>query len=342
MRGNAVAGHRIHFFGADLDFNRHAVHAEQRGVQALVAVHFRDGDKVLELARHRLVQIVHGTKHAITGIHLISNDTEGKYIGDVFERALLQLHLLVDAVQMLLAANDPAGQAFALETGHQRRFDLRHQLFAMAADAFHCGFDQRCPHRIQHAKAQLLELHADVVHAKTIGDGGVDIDGFLGDAAALLGTQHFQRAHVVQTVGQFDEDDANVFRHRQRHLLEVLGLHFGLGAEIQFVEFADAIDQVGHRLAELAGDGLTREAGVFNGVVQHGGHQALMVHVHFLQDAGYGQRVRYVGFAAAAGLAVVGLRRVVVGAPDQVDLGRLEVGREFAGERVYGVHVNSC
>ena len=63
-----------------------------------------------------------------------------------------------------------------------------------------------------------------------------------------------------------------------------------------------------------------------------------MVHVHVLQDAGHCQRMRYVGFAAAADLAIMGLGRVVKCAPDQVDLGRLEISGKFAGQCVYGVH----
>ena len=36
--------------------------------------------------------------------------------------------------------------------------------------------------------------------------------------------QVLDRAHVVQAVGELDEDDAQVARHRQQHLAEVLGL----------------------------------------------------------------------------------------------------------------------
>ena len=41
----------VHVLGADLDLDRHAVGADQRGVQRLVAVRLRDRDVVLELAR---------------------------------------------------------------------------------------------------------------------------------------------------------------------------------------------------------------------------------------------------------------------------------------------------
>ena len=56
VRGHARFGHPVHVARADLKFHRRAVRADQRGMQRLIAVHLRDGDVILELARHRLVQ----------------------------------------------------------------------------------------------------------------------------------------------------------------------------------------------------------------------------------------------------------------------------------------------
>ena len=47
---------------------------------------------------------------------------------------------------------------------------------------------------------------------------------------ALLG-QVLQRAHVVQAVGELDQDDADVVDHGQEHLAEVLGLALLGGGE---------------------------------------------------------------------------------------------------------------
>jgi hypothetical protein len=159
--------------------------------------------------------------------------------------------------------------------------------------------------------------------------------GFLGDAPALLAGQHFQGAHVVQAVGQLDQDHADVTRHGHGHLLEVLGLGLGLGLEVHLGQLADPVDQFRDGFAELRGERFLGDAGVLDHVVQHRGHQALMVHVHVGEDVGDGERVGDVGFAAAAALAVVGLLGVEVGAADQVDLIRGQVGRESVGEGIY-------
>ena len=180
-------------------------------------------------------------------------------------------------------------------------------------------------------EAEVLELNAHGVHAQAVGNGGVDLEGFLGDAPAFFAGQHFQGAHVVQAVGQLDQDHADIAGHGHGHLLEVFGLRLGLGLEVHLGQLADPIDQFGHGLAKLLAEGFLGDAGVFDHIVQHGRHQALMVHVHVGEDAGHGQRVGYVGLATAAALPIVGLFGVEIGAPDQVDLFGAKVGRQPFG-----------
>ena len=52
----------------------------------------------------------------------------------------------------------------------------------------------------------------------------VDLHRLAGDALLLLDRQGVQRAHVVEPVGELDEDDPDVLGHRQQHLSDVLGL----------------------------------------------------------------------------------------------------------------------
>ena len=44
----------VHFFSADLEFNRRAIRADDSGVQRLVAIELGDGNVILELAWHGL------------------------------------------------------------------------------------------------------------------------------------------------------------------------------------------------------------------------------------------------------------------------------------------------
>ena len=157
---------------------------------------------------------------------------------------------------------------------------------------------------------------------ETVGDAGVDLERLTGDATLLLGAQGTEGTHVVEAVGQLDDDDADVLGHRQHHLLEVLGLGDGLVLEGDLGQLRDAIHQQGDGFAELACQCLEGHAGVFDDIVQHGGHQALMVHVHIGENVRHRQRVGDVRLAGAPPLAVVCLLSVVKGAFDLLDLVR--------------------
>jgi hypothetical protein len=56
-------------------------------------------------------------------------------------------------------------------------------------------------------------------------------------------------AHVVQAIGELDEDDAHVARHREQHLAEILGLRV-LGSRTRAVDLRDAVHQLRHGLAK--------------------------------------------------------------------------------------------
>ena len=142
MRGNAVVGQLFHLFGTDLNFDRYPVHAEQGGMQGLVAVGLGNRDVVLEAAREGLVQAVHGAEHAVAGVGLVDDDAEGVDVHDLVERLLLAAHLLVDAVQVLLAAHHLALQPFALQTGLQRLENAVEQVLAIAPGVAHGAVDQ--------------------------------------------------------------------------------------------------------------------------------------------------------------------------------------------------------
>ncbi len=142
----------------------------------------------------------------------------------------------------------------------------------------------------------------------------------------------------MQAVGELDQNHPDIAGHGQGHLLEVLGLGFGLALEGHLGQLADPVHQLGNGVAKLLDQSILGNAGVFDYVVQHGRHQALMVHVHVGEDIGYGKGMGNVRLAAASGLAVVGLLGVEIGAPDQVDLIRLKVIAKGVGKNFYRRH----
>ena len=163
--------------------------------------------------------------------------------------------------------------AFLLQGGFDLVANLVHQLLAMTAGAAQRRVDAPGAHGVEGVEAQVLELHAHAVHAQAHGDGGVDIQCFPGDAPGLGRLQYPQGAHIVESVGQLHQDDANIPGHGQGHFLEVLGLFFLEGLELHLGELADPVHQLGHGGPELLADGALGDAGVLYDIVQHGSHQ---------------------------------------------------------------------
>ena len=107
-------------------------------------------------------------------------------------------------------------------------------------------------------------------------------------------------AHVVQAVGQLDEDHPKILRHGHEQLAEVFGLlRLGRG-QLQVGQLGDAIDQFGDLFAKQLGDLGIGGFGVFNGVVQQGGDDGGIIKLLFGQDGGDGNRMGEIGFTRLA------------------------------------------
>ena len=146
--------------------------------------------------------------------------------------------------------------------------DLINQLFSITA-----GSPARCleaprPHWIQCFQAQIFKLHAHLVHPKAHGDRRIDIQCLTGNALDFFAIQYAQSAHVVQSVSQFDKNDADIPRHSQRHFLEVLSLSELNGVELHMSEFADTVYQLSNFLAKLRANIFFVDAGILYNVMQ--------------------------------------------------------------------------
>jgi hypothetical protein len=150
------------------------------------------------------------------------------------------------------------------------------------------------------AEGQFLQFAVERVEAEPVGDRRVDVRAFRGDAAPLFGAHRVQRLHVVQAVGELDQDHAHVARHGQQHLAEVLRLGFLEALVLDAVELGDAIDQFGGDLAEALGDLLLGDRRVFHHVVQQRGDQRVRVEMPAGQGFRHRQRMGDVGLAADA------------------------------------------
>ena len=162
-------------------------------------------------------------------------------------------------------------------------------------------------------EGKIFQFAAHFAHAEAVRDGRVDFERFARDPFAPLRAQTAQRAHVVQPVGQFDDDDADIVHHRQQHLAIAFRLAVFGGEEIDLAEFGDAVDAARDFIAEVLLDVGGGDGGVFHNVVQQAGLDADDVHAHVGEDLRHGERMAHVRLARRAHLARVILRGELIG-----------------------------
>ena len=133
--------------------------------------------------------------------------------------------------------------------------------------------------------------------------------------------QRAQRAHVVEPVGELDEDDADVLRHGQEHLADVLGLLLLVATGAELGQLGDAVDEVRDLRPEALLDVAEVVLGVLGDVVEQRRRDRHRVEAELGQDLGHGQRMGDVRLAAGPLLALVGLDGEAVGPFDGLQVG---------------------
>ena len=156
--------------------------------------------------------------------------------------------------------------------------------------------------------------------------GPVDVARLLRDLEPPLLGEVVQRPHVVEPVGQLDQDHADVVDHRQQHLAEVLGLPLLARGELDRAELGDALDDVRDVGAEKLLDALDRRLRVLDDVVEQPGGDGDDVELHVGEEIGHLERMDEIRLAGMADLSLVLEGGEDVRPPEQFDVG-LGVGR---------------
>jgi len=144
-----------------------------------------------------------------------------------------------------------------------------------------------------------------------------------GRCAPAARAEKAERAHVVETVGQLDQNHADVFHHG-RSILRTLSAGAPRGEEIELGELGDAIHAARHLFAEFLANLLDGDAGILDHVVQQTGLDGDRIHAHVGEDESDGGRVDHVGLAGVARLPSCHWRakRKALSRADRSSLGR--------------------
>ena len=331
VRRNAFFGHGVHGLGANLELHGRAQRAHQRGVQRLVAVGLGDGDVVFEAPRNRLEQLVQDAHGQVTLGQAADDDAKAEDVIHLRKRQTLFAHLVVDGKQRFLAAVDLHGQLGLRKRLFHIALNALNDVAPVAACLLHRLGQRPVAPRPKVLERQLLQFAVGLVQAQPVRNGRVNVQRVAGHTHAFGRGHRVHGAHVVQAVGQLDEDHAHVARHRQQHFAEGLGLRFFTRRELQLVELGQPVHQLGGGRTKAFDQLDLGDAAVFHRVVHERGHDGLHIELPVGTQAGHGDRVGDVGFTAGAELAQVGFVSKAVGFAHAFQIGGVEIV-ELAGE----------
>ncbi len=221
-----------------------------------------------------------------------------------------------------------AGNVRLLELALEDARRRLHMLLAVAPALGHHRLDLRVLPRVQPLEREVLELPLDGVDAEPVRDRRIDLERLLRLLELLLPAEVLDRPHVVQPVGELDEDDARIPRHRHDHLAVVLDLRVLAARELDPRELRDALDELRDLVAELALDVGDVTARVLDDVVEQRCCQRLLVEMERGEDLRSAPRMPDEVLARAAALPFVGPHREREGPAQQVLVDVLLVRRD--------------
>ena len=185
---------------------------------------------------------------------------------------------------------------------------LRDEIAALLAQEAEAGDDAGARVRMQLGEGEVLELVLHPVHADALGERDIDVHRLARDAPALVvALDEMQRAHVVQPVGELDQQHADVLGHREHELAEILRLLGLVRLHFDARQLGDAVDQPGDLGAEQPLDVVERRDRVLDRVVQQAGNDRGGVELHLREQARDLDRMREIRVARGAQLRAVRL-----------------------------------
>ena len=257
-------------------------------MERLVVIDLGHGDIVFKATGHGVPQRMHRAERGVAIAHRMGDDAQRHQVVDLGEFLALALHLLVDGPIVLGAAiNLEALQANAVELVGERLDGLGQIALANLARLSHHARNALVGIGLQVEEGQVLELPLNRAHAQTVGQGRIHVHGLAGLKQATVLAQSCKGAHVVQTVGKLNDNDADVLGHGEEHLAQRKRLLLVHAVDFDVGELGHAIDELGHRIAKQAGNIGKRGLGILDGIVQQRGAHHIAVHLEIGQDDGH-------------------------------------------------------
>src|SRR3984893_17797120 len=315
---DAVLGDVLHLLGANLQLDALVARPDHGCVDRAIIVLLGGRDVVLEPTGHHRPGGVDDTKSLIAFRHALHDDDNGLVVGQLLESDRFALHLAPDRIGTLAAARDDGRDAAIGELAGELHLDLGDQPKMPLRQGFQALTDHLMGFRVEFAERQFYELFAQLVHPDAARERRVNVDGFFGDPAARLGRHVLDGAHVVQPVGELDQQHAHILGDRQQQLAQIFGLLGLTGDKIELFQFREALDQTNDIFAEPLLDLGARSFPILDGVVQQRGRDGGVVELVLRENRGDLERMGDIRVSGKPFLLAMSLHGIDIGAIKEI------------------------
>ena len=274
MGGKALLGDLVHTAAADLYLHPLPVRSHHGQVQRLVPVGFRTAHPVADTVRTDTVDIRDGGIDIPTLVLLVhprqrvEDDTDGVYIVYVFKTDPFALHLVPDGIGGFHTGTHFVVEPHLLQLLVYRHGKMLEQGVTGCFRRFQFQIDKGIFLRMFILEAQVFQFRLDGEKPQTVCQRGIEVKRLTGYLELLCGQHRAQRAHVMKTVGNLDQDYPDIITHRQQQLTEILCLRRCLFTEYTAGYLRQAVHDLGDLLAEHILYIFHRVLGVLHHIVQ--------------------------------------------------------------------------
>ena len=204
----------------------------------------------------------------------------------------------------------------------QLLLNFRDPAFAASGERFEPLGNDFVGVRIEFAEREVLKLLAHFLHAHAARKRRIDIERLFGRQPARLRRPMRQRPHVVQPVGELDQQHAHVVGDGKQKLAQIFGLLRLLGDEIELLQLGQALDQNADVMAKQAIDLGAGGVGILDRVVQERRRNGGVVELEIGEDGGDLKRVGEIWIAGVAFLRAMRPHGIDISAVEQILVGR--------------------
>ena len=101
-----------------------------------------------------------------------------------------------------------------------------------------------------------------------MGQGSINFHGFPRNPLLLVLAQVLEGPHIVEPVGQFNQDDPHVLRHGNQHLAVVFSQLLLVGLVLHLTQLGDPVNNDPHIMAKLSLQLIQSDVRILNHIMQ--------------------------------------------------------------------------